>query len=136
MEDFCEVIDAVNLVGTGAVYGKYEEVIAGSVFCLCPGGNNFETFRFWESVMQGCVPVVVREPGFGEFKEGVEMWWVGEIEEVVVLCEEWGEECGLRMNRVDLEKKRRTGERFVRLVGENVKSALERDIAHMLTNHR
>jgi hypothetical protein len=33
----------------------------------CPGGVNFETFRLYEALEAGCVPIVVEEPGSTEY---------------------------------------------------------------------
>ena len=44
-------------------YDEYIGVLLDTVFVPCPGGNNFETYRFYEALECGCVPVIVREPG-------------------------------------------------------------------------
>jgi len=45
-----------------------DSLMGETTFCPCPGGNNFETFRFYEALEAGCVPVLVRgEPGLDEF---------------------------------------------------------------------
>jgi len=33
-----------------------------SIFVPCPGGQNPETFRFYEALMCGCIPLVLRGP--------------------------------------------------------------------------
>jgi len=40
----------------------YTEKCLKSIFMLCPGGNNPETFRFYEALEHGCIPIYVREP--------------------------------------------------------------------------
>ncbi len=45
---------------------KHDEYIGSfldSVFIPCPGGQNPETYRLYEALECGCVPIVVREPG-------------------------------------------------------------------------
>ena len=47
-----------------------EEVIDSLMRSLCvpcPGGVNFETFRIYEALEAGCVPIVVEEPGSAEY---------------------------------------------------------------------
>ena len=44
-------------------YEEYLEILLDTVYVPCPGGNNSETYRFYEALECGCVPIVVREPG-------------------------------------------------------------------------
>ena len=58
----CKFLDEWNskdLVG----YEEYLGTMLDTVFVPCPGGNNVETYRFYEALECGCVPVIVREPG-------------------------------------------------------------------------
>jgi hypothetical protein len=41
---------------------EYAEVCKQSIFMACPGGQNAETFRFWEALEFGCIPIYVRCP--------------------------------------------------------------------------
>jgi len=41
---------------------KYIATLLDSVFVPCPDGVNPETFRFYEALECGCVPIVVRTP--------------------------------------------------------------------------
>ena len=40
---------------------EYVQLLLDSVFVPCPGGNNPETFRFYEALDCGCVPIVVAD---------------------------------------------------------------------------
>jgi GR25 family glycosyltransferase involved in LPS biosynthesis len=42
---------------------EYSQVCLRTVFMPCPGGQNPETFRFYEALEHGCVPVYVRCSG-------------------------------------------------------------------------
>ncbi len=46
----------------------YSDIMRNTVFSLCPSGSGPNTIRFWESLMLGCVPVVLsdmwRAPSF------------------------------------------------------------------------
>lgn len=39
---------------------EYAELCKQSLFMACPGGQNPETFRFWEALEFGCIPLYVR----------------------------------------------------------------------------
>jgi hypothetical protein len=39
---------------------EYLAALANSIFVPCPDGNNPETFRFYEALQAGCIPLVVR----------------------------------------------------------------------------
>ena len=46
----------------------YTDVMSESIYSLCPSGSGSNTIRFWESLMLGCIPVVLsdqwRAPSF------------------------------------------------------------------------
>jgi len=42
---------------------EYTGCLLNTVFVPCPRGQHFETFRFWEALDHGCIPIVVREEG-------------------------------------------------------------------------
>jgi len=42
---------------------SYSAELLNSVFIPCPKGQNLETFRFWEALEHGAIPIYVREPG-------------------------------------------------------------------------
>jgi len=56
---FLENWNAENMVG----YDEYIGTLLDTVFVPCPGGQNAETFRYYEALECGCIPIVVREPG-------------------------------------------------------------------------
>lgn len=43
---------------------KYLEVLHNSTFTLCPVGNGDDTFRFWESIVAGTIPVTSLRQNF------------------------------------------------------------------------
>lgn len=58
----CKLLEGWNapdMVG----YDEYIGTLLDTVFVPCPGGQNAETFRFYEALECGCIPIVVREPG-------------------------------------------------------------------------
>tara|TARA_Y100000592_G_scaffold16053_1_gene23670 strand:- start:10219 stop:11064 length:846 start_codon:yes stop_codon:yes gene_type:complete len=51
--------------GTGLDHQEYLDVLNNSKLCLCPhGAFSAETFRFFEAVKMGCIPVVNKLPKF------------------------------------------------------------------------
>lgn len=39
----------------------YFQIIADSVFCLCPSGSGPNSIRLWESIALGCIPVLLAD---------------------------------------------------------------------------
>ena len=54
-------------VGVLLDYEKYIPKLADTVFCPCPSGNNPETFRLYEALEVGCIPLFVRPPEDKDF---------------------------------------------------------------------
>jgi hypothetical protein len=46
---------------------EYSEILQNSMFAPCPGGNNVETFRFYEALECGSIPIYVRKAGDDEW---------------------------------------------------------------------
>jgi GR25 family glycosyltransferase involved in LPS biosynthesis len=46
---------------------EYEEACLSSKFVLCPPGQNVETFRFWEALEHGAIPIYIRQPNDGAY---------------------------------------------------------------------
>ena len=40
---------------------EYAEVLAKTVFSLCPSGSGPNSIRFWESLRHGCIPVLLSD---------------------------------------------------------------------------
>lgn len=41
-------------------YAEYLREMRRSRFVLCPVGNGIDTFRFWEALYMGCIPIITR----------------------------------------------------------------------------
>jgi GR25 family glycosyltransferase involved in LPS biosynthesis len=41
---------------------EYSEICRQTIFIPCPAGQNVETFRFWEALEHGAMPIYVRQP--------------------------------------------------------------------------
>jgi hypothetical protein len=46
--------------------GQFLKQLESSMFCVCPRGNGIDTFRLWDCLYSGTVPIVVREATFHE----------------------------------------------------------------------
>jgi hypothetical protein len=46
---------------------EYSKISQNSLFMLCPRGQNVETFRFYEALEHGTIPLYVRESGDEEY---------------------------------------------------------------------
>ncbi len=55
-------MDAKNLTADA-----YSKICLNTMFVPCPRGQNVETFRFYEALEHGCIPIYVREPGDDEY---------------------------------------------------------------------
>ena len=40
---------------------SFLDVLATSKYCICPRGNALDTFRFWDCLYMGVIPIVVKE---------------------------------------------------------------------------
>ena len=58
----CKLLEGWN-AGDMVGYDEYIGTLLDTVFVPCPGGQNAETFRYYEALECGCIPIVVREPG-------------------------------------------------------------------------
>ena len=67
-------------------YDKYYETLARYAFVLSPPGNGFDTFRLWESLAVGAVPIVVNTTLLGfdpRLYHGTSAWVVSSPQEIV-----------------------------------------------------
>ena len=43
---------------------EFFDALGASKFCICPRGNAYDTFRMWDALYSGTIPIVVREAVF------------------------------------------------------------------------
>lgn len=53
---------------------SYHEVMLDSIFVLCPAGNSPETFRHYEAMEQGAIPIFIKAENSFDF---VAKLWIG-----------------------------------------------------------
>jgi GR25 family glycosyltransferase involved in LPS biosynthesis len=51
----------------------YMKLMADSIFIPCPRGTNVETYRFYEALESGCIPVFVDDPDTGSWMQKFNM---------------------------------------------------------------
>ncbi|GMH55251.1 hypothetical protein TrLO_g5105 [Triparma laevis f. longispina] len=128
MEAKCEVHDSKGLRGTGVGDVPYEGLLRRSRYCLVPGGNNWETFRVYESLEWECVGVINSlEEGYDNWKKMIKQYTNIEISKAFIVCNEgWGENCLLKLSESeeDYERRKKVGERFWREVKTNVRGEI------------
>jgi hypothetical protein len=64
----------------------YLDLLSDTIFVPCPRGNNTETFRFYEALERGCIPVFTELPRALE-NSGIPFLETKTWKEVVVLIE-------------------------------------------------
>jgi hypothetical protein len=50
---------------------RYFRQISNSDFVICPPGNGPDTYRMWEALMLGAIPIVLKHPMMDHFKHDV-----------------------------------------------------------------
>jgi len=59
-------------------------ILLNSWFVACPAGNNAETYRFYEALEAGAVPVIVKEDGSEQFLQLIGRYLP------IMVCDNWG----------------------------------------------
>ena len=55
---FVDCVEGVRFLNYPMSRKKYAQTLAGYRFVICPRGNGRDTFRFWDSLCCGCIPIV------------------------------------------------------------------------------
>jgi len=66
-----ENVDTINqrdIFSEGRFLDYYKK-IASSKFMMCPRGCGIDTYRMWECLYLGCIPIVVKYEGFKDFSD-------------------------------------------------------------------
>lgn len=77
---FMEEWNSPNMLGREESLG----VLLNSWFVACPAGNNAETYRFYEALEAGAVPVIVKEDDCEEFLQLIGRYLP------IMVCDNWG----------------------------------------------
>lgn len=66
----CENISTVNYrIFKGQDFSKYYNTISRSKFMICPRGCGLDTYRMWDCLYLGCIPIVVKYEGYKDFED-------------------------------------------------------------------
>jgi len=63
--------------------------LSKSKFCLAPRGNAIETFRMWDSLYLGTVPIVVHEAKFHDELEDLPILFIDDYSDLADMSEVW-----------------------------------------------
>lgn len=67
---YCENINTVNLRNfDNAGFSTYYRNLTRSKFMICPRGCGLDTYRIWDCLYMGCVPIVVKYEGYKDFED-------------------------------------------------------------------
>jgi hypothetical protein len=50
-------------------FHNYYETISKSKFMICPRGCGLDTYRMWDCLYLGCIPIVVKYEGYKDFED-------------------------------------------------------------------
>lgn len=53
--------DSRYLVGSGFKPQEYKKILAQSFFTFCPKGNGLSSYRFFEAIQQGSIPILIAD---------------------------------------------------------------------------
>jgi len=48
---------------------EYYDDLSKSKFMICPRGCGIDTYRFWDSIYMGCIPIVEKYEGYNQFDD-------------------------------------------------------------------
>lgn len=71
---------------------QFFECLRESKFCICPRGNAFDTFRLWDCLYVGTIPIVVQEAVFHKELQDLPILFLDSYEELVNLDKDYLEE--------------------------------------------
>lgn len=69
-------------------YIDYFSTLARTKFVICPRGCGLDTYRVWDSLYLGCVPIVVKFSGYEEFTD-LPILWIDDWRNYLELEEEY-----------------------------------------------
>lgn len=69
-------------------YSDFFNTLASTKFVICPRGCGLDTYRMWDSLYLGCVPIVVKFSGY-EKLSGLPILWVDKWQDYLSLSEDY-----------------------------------------------
>ena len=67
----------------------FYEQLKSSKFCLCPRGKAFDTFRMWDALYVGTIPIVVREAAYHDELADLPILFLDTYDQIGELTEEF-----------------------------------------------
>ena len=66
----CENVNTVNLRNFDSTgFSTYYNNLTRSKFMICPRGCGLDTYRMWDCIYLGCIPIVVKYDGYKDFED-------------------------------------------------------------------
>lgn len=81
----CENIKERKL--NGSMYDNYYKKIGMAKFIICPRNKTIDTYRIWDAIYLGCIPIVIMYDGFRQFLD-LPILFVNSLSELFSLTEE------------------------------------------------
>lgn len=107
-----------NVGFTEDMIRNYYEHIMKSKFVLCPEGHRIETFRVWETILLGSIPIVPNFPLYHNFKDDVPMLIVDDF---LYLTQDFLEQEYDRISRIKYNKEKLTYKYWVDKIKTDLK---------------
>ena len=71
-----------------SIFYNYYETISKSKFMICPRGCGLDTYRLWDCLYLGCIPIIVKYEGYQDF-EDLPILFVEKWEDYLALTEDY-----------------------------------------------
>ena len=71
-----------------STFYNYYETIAKTKFMICPRGCGLDTYRLWDCLYLGCIPIVVKYDGYRDF-EDLPILFIEKWEDYLTLTEDY-----------------------------------------------
>ncbi len=100
-------VDTVRIWGYGEYNGypmtnqAFLEALNDYAFCVCPRGAGYDTYRLWDSLHLGVIPIVVREAVFHDLLAGLPVLFLDALEQFADLTEPYLEKVRSEMLRTE-----------------------------------
>jgi hypothetical protein len=84
-----ENIISTEIVGRNTMDNTYfYKQISQSKFAICPRGCGIDTYRMWDCICLGCIPIVEKYGGYEQF-EDLPVLYIDSLNDYALLTEEY-----------------------------------------------
>jgi hypothetical protein len=97
--EFMEFDHMGNFLSYSLTREEFYEKLGASKFALCPRGNGIDTFRLWDCLYCGTIPIVVKEAVFHQELEDLPILFIDAPEDYAKLSEAYLEQKYLELKK-------------------------------------